>query len=424
MKLQAEISRDLLQRVKANISEMDDVALMYAGIQAFREATPELRQRAQDVPHGGETVNFEVELIDDLCQVMIADLGGDGEHDVIIHMALSSLLLRTSDEDELDVRDGEGINSQVFGRFLVEQGAVNLKMLMKALRLAKSMGARVGDLAVEQGWLDTEKIERIAQEQTNNGRPFGLAAIDLGLLTQDQVYDLLEIQKKSKGGIGEALVQLEILTLEEMNQHFTEFSKAQGIIEAPSDPEPEPEPEVSSEEGESVAPAQKTDEDLSQSPTGKRLLDFLTESFPELAKTIAGIVVKVEPTTDAEGAVQAEFSAQMNMTGDASCLLTLTVSNDFARVIMWGLFGMDFVDSTEMYPDAVGEFLNMLVGNASRSLEKEGIKTRGEAPNFECQIPESGKCFSFVISGQIRGDDVHPVAPTATGTLFLSKSQI
>ena len=127
---------------------------------------------------------------------------------------------------------------------------------------------------------------------------------------------------------------------------------------------------------------------MSQSPTGKRLLQFLTESFPELAKTIAGIVVKVEPTSAVEDAQQAEYTAQMNMTGDASCLLTLTVSNDFARVIMWGLFGMDFVDSTEMYPDAVGEFLNMLVGNASRSLEKEGIKTRGEAPNFECEVPK------------------------------------
>ena len=123
------------------------------------------------------------------------------------------------------------------------------------------------------------------------------------------------------------------------------------------------------DEEESVG---KTDDDMSQSPTGKRLLQFLTESFPELAKTIAGIVVKVEPTSAVEDAQQAEYTAQMNMTGDASCLLTLTVSNDFARVIMWGLFGMDFVDSTEMYPDAVGEFLNMLVGNASRSLEKRG----------------------------------------------------
>ena len=253
MKLQADISNDLLQRVKANISEMDDVALMYAGIQAFREATPELRQRAKDVPHGGETVSFEIELIDDVCETMIAELNGDQDPASLVHMALASLLLRTSDEDELDVREGEGINSQVFGRFLVEKGVVNLKMLMKALRLAKSMGARIGDLAVEQGWLNDEKIETIAQEQTKNGRPFGLAAIDLGLLTQDQVYDLLEMQKKSKGGIGEALVQLEILTLDKMNQYFVEFSEAQGMIEAPlkepesaatEKPEPEPEPEV------------------------------------------------------------------------------------------------------------------------------------------------------------------------------------
>ena len=406
MKLHAEISQDLLQRVKANISAMDDVALMYAGIQAFREATPELRQRAENVPHGGELHLFEVEVLDELFDILSSALE-QTDHASIIHVVLASLLLRTSDDEDLDVRDGEGINSQIFGRFLVEKGLVNLKMLMKALRLAKSMGARIGDLAIEQGWLNTDKITLIAHEQEKNNKPFGLAAIALGLLTQEQVYDLLELQKKSKGGIGEALVQLNILSAEDMQAHFQEFVDNQI-----------PEPTA-----ESVEPEVVEDLDLSESEAGKRLLKFLTESFPELSKTIAGIVVKVEPTTTSSDATQAEFTAQMNMTGDASCLLTLSVSNDFARVIMWGLFGMDFVESTEMYPDAVGEFLNMLVGNASRSLEKEGIKTRGEAPNFDCSIPTTGKCFQFVISGQIRGDDVHPVAPTATGTLFLSRSE-
>jgi CheY-specific phosphatase CheX len=463
VKLQAEISEVLLQRVKANISEMDDVSLMYAGIQAFREATPELRQRAQDVPHGGETYSFEVEVLDDLFEILTSGLV-QTDHASIIHVVLSSLLLRAGDEEDLDIREGEGINSQVFGRFLVEREVVNLKMLMKALRLAKSMGARIGDLAAAQGWLNPENINSISLEQEKTSKPFGLAAIALGLLTQEQVYDLLDLQKKSKGGIGEALVQLKILSPEDMALHFKEFVDAQSIEPAAEpepvsqpepvpaidpkpvsepEPEPEPEPESSREQPgvpevslEQSAPLSQDSEpedgsaseaaedvDLSESPTGKRLLKFLTESFPELAKTIAGIVVKVEPTIKSSEATQAEFTAQMNMTGDASCLLTLSVSNDFARVIMWGLFGMDFVESTEMYPDAVGEFLNMLVGNASRSLEKEGIKTRGEAPNFECGIPTTGKCFQFVISGQIRGDDVHPVAPTATGTLFLSRSE-
>ena len=40
---------------------------------------------------------------------MIADLEGDTDHATLIHMALSSLLLRTSDEDELDVRDGRAL---------------------------------------------------------------------------------------------------------------------------------------------------------------------------------------------------------------------------------------------------------------------------------------------------------------------------
>ena len=87
MKLQAKISKDLLQRVKANISEMDDVALMYAGIQAFREATPELRQRAKNVPQGGDTVSFEFEIIDEIYEAMLASLDGDKEPATLVHMS-------------------------------------------------------------------------------------------------------------------------------------------------------------------------------------------------------------------------------------------------------------------------------------------------------------------------------------------------
>ena len=75
------------------------------------------------------------------------------------------------------------------------------------------------------------------------------------------------------------------------------------------------------------------------------------------------------------------------------------------------------------YPDAVGEFLNMLVGNASRALEKEGLKTRGEAPTFDPQVPDRGRAFNFVVTGQLRdGVNVTPVAPTANGVVILSNA--
>ena len=64
---------------------------------------------------------------------------------------------------------------------------------------------------------------------------------------------------------------------------------------------------------------------------------------------------------------------------------------------MWGLFGADFVNDVEMYPDAIGEFLNMLVGNVGRSLEKEGIKARGEAPIFIEEVPIPASTFASLL---------------------------
>jgi hypothetical protein len=223
----------------------------------------------------------------------------------------------------------------------------------------------------------------------------------MNLLTEEQIVELLDVQRRNRGGIGEALVQLGILTTEDMTVQFAAFEAEQGT------------PNVDD----------KVEEDVTESLAGKQLIQFMTDKFPDLAKTIANIVVEIQPPGTVDTAQFGQYTAGMQMRGDLECSLTFSVSKDFARVIMWGLFGMDFLDAVEMYPDAVGEFLNMLVGNASRALEKEGLKTRGEAPTFEPIIPDHGRAFNFVVTGQLRdGVNVTPVAPTANGVVVLSNS--
>ena len=47
------------------------------------------------------------------------------------------------EDADIDIREGEGINSQVFGRFLLGRGVVSLKILMLALRKVNSGGERL-----------------------------------------------------------------------------------------------------------------------------------------------------------------------------------------------------------------------------------------------------------------------------------------
>ena len=356
------------------------------------------------VPVGDESVrvDFEAQMDEGLFE-RTRQRAGVQEPDKLVAIALATLVA-TSERDLPETREygpEDGINSQVFGRFLVGKGAVNLKDLMKAVRTAKTIGARIGDLAVEHGFLSRDQVESIHARQAETNSPFGQLAVAMELLEEDQVADLLEVQRRNRGGIGEALVQLGILSEQDMTAYFSEFEVEQG------------KPMASDDE----------DLDVTESKAGKQLIEFLTDKFPDLAKTIANIVVDIQPPGPVDTAQVGDYTAGMQMRGDLECTLTFSVSKDFARVIMWGLFGMDFIDAVEMYPDAVGEFLNMLVGNASRALEKEGLKTRGEAPTFDPQVPNQGRAFNFVVTGQLRdGVNVTPVAPTANGVVILSNA--
>jgi CheY-specific phosphatase CheX len=301
------------------------------------------------------------------------------------------------EDADIDIREGEGINSQVFGRFLLGRGVVTLKTLMLALRQVNSGGERLGDLAVNQGFLSREDVDSILERQSDGIQAFGRTAVEMELLTVNQVNSLLILQRRSKGGIGDALVALGHVTQQDMDRFFDEFEQTQLPQAAPN---------------------------FDDSPHGKTLLNFLSSTFPDLAKTIASIEVKVEPPVATARGTPLDYTATLTLSGELTCQVTLSVSGDFAKVIMWGLFGADFVNDVDMYPDAIGEFLNMLVGNVGRSLEKEGIKARGEAPVFIEEVPDSGKHLRFVVTNLlIDGEEPRAVAPSATGILYLSNAE-
>ena len=301
------------------------------------------------------------------------------------------------EDADIDIREGEGINSQVFGRFLLGRGVVSLKILMLALRKVNSGGERLGDLAVNQGFLSRDDVDSILEKQSDGIQAFGRTAVEMDLLTINQVNSLLVLQRRSKGGIGDALVTLGHVSQEDMDRFFDEFEQTQA-------------PQVAA--------------NFDDSPHGKTLLNFLSSTFADLAKTIASIEVKVEPPVATARGTPLDYTATLTLSGELTCQVTLSVSGDFAKVIMWGLFGADFVNDVEMYPDAIGEFLNMLVGNVGRSLEKEGIKARGEAPIFIEEVPDSGKHLRFVVTNLlIDGEEPRAVAPSATGILYLSNAE-
>ena len=137
--------------------------------------------------------------------------------------------LELLEDADIDIREGEGINSQVFGRFLLGRGVVSLKTLMLALRKVNSGGERLGDLAVNQGFLSREEVGKVLDNQVDSVQAFGRMAVELGFLSVNQVNSLLVLQRRSKGGIGDALVALGHVSQEDMDRFFAEFEATQSL---------------------------------------------------------------------------------------------------------------------------------------------------------------------------------------------------
>ncbi len=67
----------------------------------------------------------------------------------------------------------------------------------------------------------------------------------------------------------------------------------------------------------------------------------------------------------------------------------------FARRLAAGISGLpDAVLSPELCIDALGEFLNVVAGNAMTTLQTEGREYRLEAPRYD-EMPQAGWVFEI-----------------------------
>ena len=79
----------------------------------------------------------------------------------------------------------------------------------------------------------------------------------------------------------------------------------------------------------------------------------------------------------------------------------MIVSGSFGEKLAVGILGMELAElASELALEAVGEFLNVLVGNVVSSLEQdEGLELRLEAPSYGV-LPTSGFCVPITTEGE------------------------
>lgn len=101
---------------------------------------------------------------------------------------------------------------KLFGRFLVEHGAITQEDLFFARALQRKRNKKVGEIAVELGLMTAEEVEYVLIKQEDDGYLFGEVAIAEGIITEPELEIILKKQLDDHLYIGEALVDIKAIS--------------------------------------------------------------------------------------------------------------------------------------------------------------------------------------------------------------------
>jgi hypothetical protein len=258
-----------------------------------------------------------------------------------------------------------------FGQFLIERGEIDSGQLQEALALMKRSNRSLGETAVEQGLLSPENAEWVNAEQRSRDLPFGVMAVGLGLLDQEQLDRVVAIQQSQHLYVGEALVRLGHLPAERLGALLDEFKLDQ-------------------------APYQTGEVQLPEGLAGNRMAEVALDLLPKFAMRIARMSVKLGASRPLGSLPDFEHVVAIGLSGAPGIRMVLLGDGDFASHLSSGVFGIPIQElSQALVVDGVGEFLNVLAGNAVGILERDGIRCTNDPPDYEAR-PRGGWLFEMV----------------------------
>lgn len=119
--------------------------------------------------------------------------------------------------------------SQLFGKYLVEQGVLGYADYREAVSEHLRVRAKLGTIAVADGLLTQGQVDTIHTLQKQNDMMFGDIAVEKGLLTPEQVEELLKKQGNPYMQFLEVLLDSHKVSIEELESEFIAFQKENGF---------------------------------------------------------------------------------------------------------------------------------------------------------------------------------------------------
>ena len=265
-----------------------------------------------------------------------------------------------------------------FGQFLIENGVVDSDQIRAALKLMEEENRSLGTLAEAGGILTAEEAAKVNAQQRTCDVPFGELAVEMGLLSEEQVEYLLGFQEQTRLRIGQALVRQGALANDRLLELLVQFENEQALFRIGN---------VDLPEG------------LESNLLAATVLDLL----PKLLVRVASIGVRVGKGQAAADAPDLPVRTAVAVTGDVGLLICLLGNEEFSLQLAGATAGLDESrleaarQNVALLADGVGEFLNVLAGNAMGVLERKQITTELAPPQCDPEL-DSGYLFDLAVS--------------------------
>ncbi len=250
-----------------------------------------------------------------------------------------------------------------FGQFLIDQGEVDASHVREALALMEDENPTLGELAVASGYMTARQTTKVTAAQRTRDLCFGDMAVELGLLSPAQLVEMVDRQRSGRLPIGEALVRLAHLRMDRLGTLLDAYKadQAQYEVAAPEFPAP-----------------------LANQAATK----YVVELLPRFLMRVARIEAKIGDVTRYAGELDdAEVKVSLSIRGARGLEVALASDAAFAEALAGAASGLSRADmDPEMVADGVGEFLNVLGGNAVSAVAKDGQRVELGPPDYDATL--------------------------------------
>lgn len=252
-----------------------------------------------------------------------------------------------------------------FGQFMIDQGEVDASHVREALDLMDERNRTLGELAIEAGYMTVRQAVQVSGEQRIRDLAFGDLAVDLGVLTAEQLVETLQCQRAQRLPIGETLVLLGHLESDRLGMLLDAFKADQAQYDI-------------------------TEANLPEGLANHRVAHCVIDLLPRFLMRVARMSAKIGRVHAYR--VQPHFvqvKVSVPVTGVHSLEVGLVCDREFAESLAIASTGLSASDlDPEMVADGIGEFLNVLAGNAVCKMASEGQRIELGPPDYDAELRE------------------------------------